>query len=361
MSDSSIGITTGTDAQVDTRTVENGDHRQVVAIGDPATGANVAAVSASGAVKVDGSTVTQPVSGTVTVSNPTANPETGLAKDATLTDGTQKTQIVDAGGAAVDITSDGALVVSPAESTWRTGNITSSSTTLGPWSCADYTTALLTVRGTYAGVNLTVQVSDDGTNWFGVVVARRDSLTAPATTTGVITSNASISYLVDLTGWTQIRVRSTAYTSGTAVVGLTLSSAPASAVQTYSTNSTMSVSGTATTTPATPTPSAVNSAASTNATAVKTSAGTLYSITASNTNAAVRYLKLYNKASAPTVGTDVPVLTIPIPAGSVVTVPFGSQGYRFATGIALAITAAAADTDTTAVAASEVKVLSSYI
>ncbi len=40
-------------------------------------------ISAAGAAKVDGSAVTQPVSGTVTVANPTTNPETGLAKDGT--------------------------------------------------------------------------------------------------------------------------------------------------------------------------------------------------------------------------------------------------------------------------------------
>ena len=110
-----------------------------------------------------------------------------------------------------------------------------------------------------------------------------------------------------------------------------------------------------------PTASAINSAASTNATSVKNAAGNLFSITASNTNAAVRYVKLYNKASAPTVGTDVPVLTIPIPAGGVVNLNFGTPGFRFGTGIALAITTGAADSDTGAVAAAEIKVLSSYI
>ena len=74
-----------------------------------------------------------------------------------------------------------------------------------------------------------------------------------------------------------------------------------------------------------------------------------------------RYVKLYNKASAPTVGTDVPVLTIPVPAGGPVNLPFGATGHRFATGIALAITANAADSDTTAVGASEVKVATAYI
>ena len=39
----------------------------------------------------------------------------------------------------------------------------------------------------------------------------------------------------------------------------------------------------------------------------------MYVLTASNPTATAAYLKLYNKASAPTVGTDVPVLTITLP------------------------------------------------
>ncbi len=48
------------------------------------------------------------------------------------------------------------------------------------------------------------------------------------------------------------------------------------------------------------------SAASTNATSLKASAGTLFALYAVNLNAAMRYVKFYDKASAPTVGTDVP-------------------------------------------------------
>ncbi len=104
--------------------------------------------------------------------------------------------------------------------------------------------------------------------------------------------------------------------------------------------------------------SRVISAATTNATSVKASAGQVYSIYAHNVNAAVRFLKLYNKASAPTVGTDTPVLTLPIPgnaagAGFVWDVP---SGIAFGTGIALAITAVVTDADTTAVAANEIVV-----
>jgi hypothetical protein len=114
-------------------------------------------------------------------------------------------------------------------------------------------------------------------------------------------------------------------------------------------------------TPATPTPSNINSAASTNATSVKGSAGTLYGITCSNGGAAAAFVKLYNKATAPTVGTDTPVLTIPIPASGVTTLNLGELGHRFSTGIALAITNLVADSDATAVAANQVKVLLDYI
>lgn len=99
------------------------------------------------------------------------------------------------------------------------------------------------------------------------------------------------------------------------------------------------------------------SAATTNATSVKASAGQVYSIYAHNINAAVRYLKIYNKASAPTVGTDTPVLTLPIPgnaAGAGFALDTGGMGIAFATGIALALTTGVADADTGAVAANEI-------
>lgn len=94
------------------------------------------------------------------------------------------------------------------------------------------------------------------------------------------------------------------------------------------------------------------SAATTNATVVKASAGQIYTLYANNVNAAVRYLKLYNKATAPTVGTDVPVMTLAIPAGGVVNLSFFG-GLAFSAGIAFALTTGVADADTAAVAASE--------
>lgn len=87
--------------------------------------------------------------------------------------------------------------------------------------------------------------------------------------------------------------------------------------------------------------------ASTNGASVKASAGNLFELSLSNPTATPIYVKLYNKASAPTVGTDVPVKTIPVPANTDVQVAFGSQGKRFATGLAIAATGAIGATDTT--------------
>lgn len=94
------------------------------------------------------------------------------------------------------------------------------------------------------------------------------------------------------------------------------------------------------------------SAASTNATSVKASAGAIGQITVTNTNAAARYFKLYNKASAPSVGSDTPVMTVLIKPGET-TVISGFNGPRLSTGIAYALTTGQAVGDTGAVAANE--------
>lgn len=96
----------------------------------------------------------------------------------------------------------------------------------------------------------------------------------------------------------------------------------------------------------------VSSANTTNATSAKASAGDLFAVQGYNTTASVVYLKLYNKASAPTVGTDTPVKTIPIPPNAPIPAScVWANGFYFSTGIAYALTGAAADNDTTAVSA----------
>ena len=93
--------------------------------------------------------------------------------------------------------------------------------------------------------------------------------------------------------------------------------------------------------------STVTTTASTNATSIKTTAGHVYSIVVSNPTATACYLKYYNKASAPTVGTDIPTSIIPIPANSFAAYELWRLWDRFATWIALAVTWAIWATDTT--------------
>lgn len=90
----------------------------------------------------------------------------------------------------------------------------------------------------------------------------------------------------------------------------------------------------------------LTSTASTNAASVKASAGNLYEITVSNTSASAAYVKFYNKAGSPTVGTDTPVLTIPVTATTTISEQFGALGKRFSTGIAIALTGALEASDT---------------
>lgn len=107
----------------------------------------------------------------------------------------------------------------------------------------------------------------------------------------------------------------------------------------------------------------LNSAATTNITVIKATPGWLMGGLLTNTNAAARFAKLYDKATSPVLASDVPLFTVPLPAGSaaapsVVSVMdlVGAEGHLFKNGIGLAITGAYADADTTAIGASDVTV-----
>lgn len=103
----------------------------------------------------------------------------------------------------------------------------------------------------------------------------------------------------------------------------------------------------------------INSSASTNATVVKSSAGNLYSISAMNTSASAKFVRIYNKTTTPTVGTDVPIIVVAIPATSSKEITY-TPGLRISSGIGVAITGGAAATDNTAVAAGDVQLLVSF-
>lgn len=96
-----------------------------------------------------------------------------------------------------------------------------------------------------------------------------------------------------------------------------------------------------------------SAAASVNPTSAKASAGSLFSVHGYNAKASIVYLKFYDKATAPTVGTDVPVLAVPLPASAAFNVSIPS-GLYFATGIAYGLTTDAADAGTTALLAADI-------
>jgi len=108
------------------------------------------------------------------------------------------------------------------------------------------------------------------------------------------------------------------------------------------------------------TPGKLISAATTNATNVKDSPGTLYLCAATNNGAAPAYIKWYDKAVPPTVGTDIPVLVFEVVAnatpalGAGTNIPLNSKGAAFSRGLSFAITGGIADNDTTAVGAGQV-------
>ncbi len=100
----------------------------------------------------------------------------------------------------------------------------------------------------------------------------------------------------------------------------------------------------------------LSAAASTNATNAKNAAGYMYGIRGYNARGSAVYLKLYNKASSPTVGSDTPVQTIYLPATAAFAVDW-PVGYYFSTGISFALTTAGADADTGALTAGDILAL----
>jgi hypothetical protein len=78
-----------------------------------------------------------------------------------------------------------------------------------------------------------------------------------------------------------------------------------------------------------------------------------------NAAASVRYIKFYNKATAPTVGSDTPVMTYPLPAGAAANVAF-PNGVAFSLGIGVGATTGLADNSTGAPATSDVVVNVNY-
>lgn len=113
--------------------------------------------------------------------------------------------------------------------------------------------------------------------------------------------------------------------------GTTWDRTPGSTLGAYSINRPVAVSALST--------SPFGTFATSAAVSVKASAGAIYSVHASNSNAAIRYLQVFNKASAPALN-DVPAHSFPIPAGGSILIGtdfFGPNGGYGSSGIAVGV------------------------
>lgn len=204
--------------------------------------------------------------------------------------------------------------------------------------------AVAHVTGTFAGANATFEGSIDGTNWFLLLGSRTSTLTSESVT-GVLAAAPTYGWKFNVAGLTSFRVRLTAITTGPQVwkVGLSADAIePAPVIPTHA----VTITGSATTTPVTPTAYSLVTTASTNSALIVGVAASLFELSISNPTATAASVKLYNKATAPTVGTDIPVLTVTIAAGATQVLNFGFTGKRFATGLGIAVTALPIATDT---------------
>jgi hypothetical protein len=211
--------------------------------------------------------------------------------------------------------------------------------------------------------------SNDNVNFVAVPVFNQSSI-IPVPINTFITATASSIMYVGACKFRYLRLRIvTAITGGSiqafsnySELPLALTQQPignGTAANLVATVSSVTTSGTPT---APATPYILNSLATTNGALILTGTSGLHAFYASNIGATTAYVKLYNKATAPTVGTDVPAMVIPVPSNATdglgtATLPIGTNGFRFALGLGIAITGGAADSDTTAVAAGQVKVM----
>jgi hypothetical protein len=213
------------------------------------------------------------------------------------------------------------------------------------------TTVTIGVQYAAFTATLTIAGSMDGVNFVTLPVMNTN---ANPTTGGTFApgggSFTSI-YQVNTLGATHLRLQISSYISGslTAYVNLNGSNSASSVVA-------IGNSPTVNNSPTTNSNNQyVNSAASTNSTLFTGGPITMFSINMFNNGATVAYVKLYNKITAPTVGTDTPVIVYAVPSNGHVVADY-AMGVRFTVGCGIGITGGSADSDTTAVAAGQVKV-----
>lgn len=267
------------------------------------------AIAVSGTVAISNLAATQPISGTVTVANPTA---VGITDTQLRASAVPVSLASTPGLTDTQLRAAGVPVLGPLTDTQI--RLTALPVS-GPLTDAQMRASLVAVSGVFFQATQPVSLATSPTLVAGSAIIGKIGIdqTTPGLTNGV-----------------QINA---ALPAGTNLIG--------GIVRVPSATQTM------------PSRARIASAVGTNATSVKATAGAVYHIVAANMATSARFLKLYDKASAPTVGTDTPIATIFLPANGgfaeLFDIPIG-----FSTGIAYAITGLVADTDTTAIALNDI-------
>lgn len=122
-----------------------------------------------------------------------------------------------ADGSATDVAAATPLPVDPTKQQTLSGTLTANGQSLTMTGLTGGSVTVF-VNGTYGSMSITFEMSPDGTNWFPINVQSLGS--SGSTYASFISSDTSLlngvrSYLLPVNGASQVRVRSTAYTSGT--------------------------------------------------------------------------------------------------------------------------------------------------
>lgn len=260
------------------------------------------------------------------------------------------------------------ILVGQAAQTATVNNILTTTAGTAAIDVSGYRSASVQVASTGTAGTFIFEQSNDNVNWVALPVFNAALVTGVPITAAITATASSIIYSFPIRArYLRLRIAST-ITGGSirAFTRLSSDSWTASAqlvASNTAANLNATVSGTVTAnegTPVNPTASILNSAATTNGTVVKAAAGTIYGFTVNNNGAGVAYFKLHNSTTI-TVGTTAVSGWFKVPAGDSINITYGSKGLRHGTGICYSITGAVGDTDTTAVAAGQVKVNLSYI
>ena len=267
----------------------------------------------------------------------------------------------------VGIMSDAEKVVgSSAPGVTFTGSVAANNTDFFIIDCLQIKQVLLQVSSIGGGGTISWQASNDPT--FAATIAVP---AVPSAGGATATTTTAVGHWVLPVVGRYLRVRTTAYTSGTLTANALALQQPV-----FGPLPTQPVSGTVALSANTPVLAAganlagdfslqyragatgaasathLIAAGSTNATVVKASAGKVLGWSLFNAAAAARFVKLHNQTTTPTAGTGV-VRTIAIPAGGLAQFHL-EAGVAFATGIALTTVTGSADSDTTAVTAGDI-------